>query len=123
MEGAAYLLTIEKDEALEKRMDSIISIIEAAQKDDGYLYVSHLCGIGVEEEMGKSPYDYVLHSHELYNMGHLYEGAVAYYLATGKKNWLNVAEKNANHINKVFFVGDNNYNDGIPVNQAPKIKR
>ena len=119
MEGAAYLLTIEKDEALEKRMDSIISIIEAAQKDDGYLYVSHLCGIGVEEEMGKSPYDYVLHSHELYNMGHLYEGAVAYYLATGKKNWLNVAEKNANHINKVFFVGDNNYNDGIPVNQAP----
>ena len=37
MEGAAYLLTLEKDEALEKQMDEIIDIISEAQKEDGYL--------------------------------------------------------------------------------------
>ena len=69
--------------------------------------------------MGDKPYSYVLHSHELYNMGHMYEAAIAYYRSTGKDTWLKIAEKNAQHINKVFFVGDPNYNDGIPVNQAP----
>ena len=49
----------------------------------------------------------------------MYEGAVAYYRATGKRKWLDVAEKNAKHINKVFFEGDANYNGGVPVNQPP----
>ena len=52
-------------------------------------------------------------------MGHMYEGAIAYYQATGKRKWLDVAEKSARHINKVFFEGDPAYNDGKPVNQAP----
>ena len=124
MEGAAYLLTIEKDEALEKQMDEIIDIIGKAQAADGYLYEHHL----VSEEMrnpnnkwgtGDRPYSNVLFSHELYNMGHMYEGAIAYYRATGKRHWLDIAEKSARHINKVFFEGDANYNDGNPVNQAP----
>ena len=49
----------------------------------------------------------------------MYEGAIAYYRATGKDKWLKVAEKSARHFNKVFFEGDPNYNDGRPVNQAP----
>jgi len=44
---------------------------------------------------------------------------VAYFRATGKRNWLDVAEKSARHINKVIFEGDPNYNDGKPINQAP----
>ncbi len=124
MEGAAYLLTLEKDEALEKQMDEIIDIISQAQKEDGYLYEDHI----VDKEMrnprniwgtGDRPYSYVISSHELYNMGHMYEGAIAYYKATGKRKWLDVAEKSARHINKVFFEGDPAYNDGKPVNQAP----
>ena len=124
MEGAAYLLTIEKDEALEKQMDEIIEIIGAAQAPDGYLYEHHI----VSEEMrnpsnywgsGKKPYTNVLFSHELYNMGHMYEGAIAYYRATGKRKWLDIAEKSARHINRVFFEGDSAYNNGNPVNQAP----
>ena len=120
MEGAAYLLTLEKDPELEKRMDEIIDIIANAQCSDGYLYEWFTApmkdrGWGA----GDKPYSFVVHSHELYNMGHMYEGAVAYYRATGKRKWLDVAEKNAQHINKVFFEGDPNYNNGIPVNQAP----
>jgi DUF1680 family protein len=122
MEGAACLLTIEKDPVLEKRMDEIIDIIAEAQCEDGYLYEP----LTVPESMyartkstGYSRYSYVLHSHELYDMGHMYEAAIAYYKATGKRKWLDVAEKNARHINKVFFEGDPAYNDGKPVNEAP----
>ena len=119
MEGAAYLLNIEPDEALEAQMDQLITIIGQAQQEDGYLYVSHTCGIADEGEMGLTPYSWVIHSHELYNVGHLYEGAVAYFEATGKRAWLEIAEKSARHVNKAFFEGDPNYNDGVPLNQAP----
>jgi DUF1680 family protein len=121
MEGVAYLLTLEKDAELEKQMDEIIDIIAEAQCPDGYLYewftapFKNKNGWGA----GDKPYSFVVHSHELYNMGHMYEAAIAYYRATGKRKWLDVAEKNAQHINKVFFEGDPNYNDGNPVNQAP----
>lgn len=120
MEGAAYLLQTERDPALEARMDRIIEVIAAAQAEDGYLYPSHITGVGsAEAMMGDTPYSYVVHSHELYNMGHLYEAAVAYYQATGKDRLLQVAEKNARHVNRVFFEGDPAYNGGRPVNQAP----
>lgn len=122
MEGAAYLLTLESDPELEQRMDEIIDIIADAQCEDGYLYEP----LTVPETMykrssgtGDRPYSYVLHSHELYDMGHMYEAAIAYYKATGKRKWLDVAEKNARHINKVFFEGDPAYNDGKPVMEAP----
>jgi DUF1680 family protein len=69
--------------------------------------------------MGDTPYSYVVHSHELYNMGHLYEAAVAYHQATGKDNLLKIAEKSAQHINRVIFEGDPRYNGGKPVMQAP----
>lgn len=119
MEGAAYLLTIKPDPALEQQLDGIIDVIADAQQDDGYLYVAHICKIANPRVMGETPYSWVVHSHELYNMGHMYEGAIAYYRATGKRKWLEVAEKSARHFNKVFFQGDPNYNGGRPVMQAP----
>ena len=119
MEGAALMLQTTPSAAVEKKMDAIIDIIAKAQDEDGYLYVS-LQTKSPGRLMGKTSYSYVVHSHELYNMGHMYEGAVAYYQATGKDNWLKLAEKNAKHINQVMFVGGNKkYNDGKPINQAP----
>jgi len=125
MEGAACLLTLERDTALERQMDNIIDFIAGAQQTDGYHYESHITGVSKNAShwggagMGDKPYSWVVHSHELYNMGHQYEAAIAYYQATGKDKWLKVAEKNARHINRVFFEGDPNYNEGKPVNQAP----
>lgn len=122
MEGAACLLTLEKDAELEKQMDEIIDVIAAAQAPDGYLYEHHILPKHLRNPhnyAGDTPYSYVVHSHELYNMGHMYEAAIAYYRATGKRKWLDVAEKNAKHINKVFFEGDPNYNGGKPIMQAP----
>lgn len=122
MEGAACLLTLEKDAELEKQMDEIIDVIAAAQAPDGYLYEHHILPKHLRNPhnyAGDTPYSYVVHSHELYNMGHMYEAAIAYYRATGKRKWLDVAENNAKHINKVFFEGDPNYNGGKPIMQAP----
>ncbi len=120
MEGAAYLLQLERDPKLEARMDKIIAIIGDAQEENGYLYPSHTTGVGTGKNMmGDRPYSFVVHSHELYNMGHLYEAAVAYYETTGKDALLKIAEKNARHINRVFFEGDPKYNGGNPVRQAP----
>ena len=125
MEGAAYLLTLEKDTALENEMDQIIKVISQAQQDDGYHYESHITKVSEHhphwggDGMGDKPYSWILHSHELYNMGHLYEAAVAYFQATGKDTFLKVATKNANHLFQVFLEGHPNYNDGKPIHQAP----
>ncbi|MEC8936645.1 MAG: beta-L-arabinofuranosidase domain-containing protein, partial [Pseudomonadota bacterium] len=120
MEGVAYLVKLKKDPTLEAQFDRIVDVIEAAQEPNGYLYPSHTTGVGkTKNMMGDKPYEFVVHSHELYNMGHLYEAAVTYYQATGKDKLLKVAEKNARHVNKVFFEGDPKYNEGKPVRQAP----
>lgn len=120
MEGAAYLAQLQDDPELEAQFDRIVDVIAAAQEPNGYLYPSHTTGVGSDRNMmGNEPYTFVVHSHELYNMGHLYEAAIAYYQATGKDKLLRVAEKNARHVNQVFFVGDPKYNGGKPINQAP----
>tara|TARA_A100001388_G_C28772502_1_gene504841 strand:+ start:1830 stop:4295 length:2466 start_codon:yes stop_codon:yes gene_type:complete len=120
MEGAAYLAQLQDDPELEAQFDRIVEVIAAAQEPNGYLYPSHTTKVGTSKSMmGDEPYTFVVHSHELYNMGHLYEAAIAYYLATGKDKLLEVAEKNARHVNQVFFVGDPKYNDGKPIRQAP----
>lgn len=120
MEGVAYSLMHQSNPELEKFMDETALLIEAAQEEDGYLYLSHSCHNIRPEEMGEKPYSYILHSHELYNVGHLYEAAVAYYQATGKDKLLNIAIKSAKHVNKVIFEGgDPKYNDGKPIMQAP----
>lgn len=120
MEGVAYSLMINPDSELEEFMDHVIDLIAASQEEDGYIYISHTCGNATPDNMGEKPYTWVVHSHELYNVGHMYEAAVAYYQATGKRKLLDVSEKNALHINKVFFEGgDPSYNGGKPIMQAP----
>jgi len=120
MEGAAYLLQLQRDPELEKTLDELADVIAGAQHENGYLYPSHTTGVGqAKNMMGDKPYTFIVHSHELYNVGHMYEAAIAYYRATGKKKLLDVAEKSAQHINKVIFEGDPKYNDGKPIRQAP----
>lgn len=119
MEGAAYLLALQRDAALEEQMDEIIDVIAAAQQPDGYLNATRtLYPHTPIDMMGDGRYAFIDHSHELYIVGHLYEAAVAYYRATGKRKLLDVAERNAQHVERVFFQGDPKYNGGKPKNQA-----
>jgi DUF1680 family protein len=103
MEGAAYSLSLHRDPELEKYMDDLISKVAAAQEKDGYLYTNRT--IDPENPApgaGKERWSNLGSSHELYNVGHMYEAAVAYYQATGKRSFLDVALKNADFIAGVF---------------------
>jgi len=98
MEGAAYSLQQQYDPKLDKYLDDLIAKIAAAQEDDGYLYTIRTIkgDSAMTEREGKHRWEMVrMHSHELYNVGHMYEAAVAHYNATGKTNFLDVAKKNA----------------------------
>ncbi|MGD9347423.1 MAG: glycoside hydrolase family 127 protein [Candidatus Aminicenantes bacterium] len=106
MEGAAYSLAIHPDPELENYMDDLIAKVAAAQEDDGYLFTTRTIDPNnVAPGSGEERWSNLSSSHELYNVGHMYEAAVAYYLATGKRNFLDVALKNADLIASEFGPG------------------
>ena len=108
IEGASYSLKTNPDPKLEAYLDTLIYKIGMAQEDDGYLYTNRTIaemhgGKGLHE--WASPVRWELDSilsHELYNLGHLYEAAVAHYQATGKRTLLDIAIKSADLVNKDF---------------------
>ncbi len=106
IEGASYSLMLKPDKNLEKKLDGLIEIIGKAQEEDGYLYSART---GKSEKMkgsiGPERWSNLQWSHELYNVGHLYEAAVAHFLATKKKSFLNIALKNADLICNTFGTG------------------
>lgn len=102
IEGASYSLAIKYDAKLDTYLDSIIAIIQAAQEPDGYLYTARTNKAAkLKRWMGDKRWEKT-NSHELYNMGHLYEAAYAHYLATGKRSLLDIALKNAELLIKDF---------------------
>jgi DUF1680 family protein len=103
IEGASYSLLVHPDPELDRALDAMIVKIAAAQEPDGYLFTARTCdpshpqpGIGPERWVEETV------SHELYNAGHLYEAAVAHYLATGKRSLLDVAIRNADLVAATF---------------------
>ncbi len=107
IEGAAYSLQMFPDAKMEQTIDSLIYLIGEAQEDDGYLYTNRtIMGENGHEWAGKKRWEKVDDlSHELYNLGHFYEAATAYYLATGKREILDIAIKSADLIDEVFGYG------------------
>ena len=109
IEGAAYSLQTFRNPQLEQKVDSIIDLIAAAQEPDGYLYTFRTMNPNNHQNktVGEKRWVNVESgSHELYNQGHLYEGAVAYYLATGKRKLLDVAIKSADCICRAIGPND-----------------
>lgn len=107
IEGASYSLAVEYDPKLDAYLDSVIAIIAAAQEPDGYLTtcVTNKC-TRLSGWWGTHRWEKI-NSHELYNSGHLYEAAVAHYLATGKRSLLDVAIRNADLVCEVFGPAEN----------------
>ncbi len=104
IEGASYTLSVHPDPKLEAYVDRLIKKIAAAQEPDGYIYTTR-------EIDPQHPHPWAgakrweneeILSHELYNLGHLYEAAVANYQATGKRVLLDVAIKSANLLVRTF---------------------
>ena len=92
---------------LDAYVDGLIAKIAAAQEPDGYLYTTRTINPENPHRWAGTE-RWVLErddSHELYNLGHLFEAAVAHYLATGKKNLLDVATQAADLLVKTFGPG------------------
>lgn len=107
IEGASYSLAVHPDAQLAAYVDSLITIVGKAQEPDGYLYTARTIDplhphpwSGSERWVKENEL-----SHELYNSGHLFEAASAHYLATGKKNFLDIALKNADLLVATFGPG------------------
>lgn len=102
IEGASYSLAVKYDPKMDAYLDSVITLISAAQEPDGYLTtcVTNKCE-RLSRWWGTQRWE-KLNSHELYNCGHLYEAAVAHFRATGKRSLLDVAIKNADLVCQVF---------------------
>ncbi|MBX2841894.1 MAG: glycoside hydrolase family 127 protein [Flammeovirgaceae bacterium] len=108
IEGIAYTNYFNSNESLTDAADSLIKLFNAAQDENGYLHTFHMAKQSTEPWARKRPdhhWDDIENMHELYCAGHLIEGAVAYYKAIGKKEFLDVAIKLANHINNTFGYG------------------
>lgn len=103
MEGASYVLAAEYDAGLDHYMDSLIALVGAAQEPDGYLYTIRTIGKPLHKAAGKERWSYIAQSHELYNVGHMYEAAVAHFQATGKRSFLDIAIRNADLLYKTFY--------------------
>jgi len=99
IEGSSYSLISEPNPKLDAYMDSVITIIKTGQEPDGYLTTwftidrQHPPASWVKPS--KTRWENEISSHELYNSGHLFEAAAAHYWATGKRNLLDIALKNA----------------------------
>ena len=96
IEAVGYSLTQHPDPELEKTADEAIDIVCAAQLENGYLDTYYI--ISDQDKIFTNLKD----NHELYCFGHLTEGAVAYYQATGKDKLLKAAERYADYISSCF---------------------
>lgn len=111
LEAVGFSLSIFPDKELEKTADALIDIIAAAQEEDGYLDTYFT----LNDNDGKNRrWTNLLEGHELYCAGHMMEAACAYYESTGKKKLLDVMEKNAECIYKVFMEGSQFNKEAYP---------
>ena len=97
IEGASYSMQIYPDKKLDRYIDSVLTIVKAAQEPDGYLYTARTMNPKHPHEWsGTKRWEKEEDlSHELYDLGHMLEGAIAHYQATGKRNFLDIAIKYA----------------------------
>ena len=100
IEAASYALAHRRDAGIEAKIEAIIDDLENAQAKDGYLNCWYLC---------REPHHRwtnLRDNHELYNAGHLLEGAIAYFRTTGRRRFLDVMERYLDHIRETFGTGE-----------------
>lgn len=106
IEGASYILQTYPDKKLKAYIDSVLNIIAGGQEADGYLYTARTMNPKHPHEWS-GPTRWSKEedlSHELYNLGHMVESAVAHWQATGSRKFLDIAIRYADCV--VREVGD-----------------
>jgi DUF1680 family protein len=101
IEAASYALRHRRQSAIEAQIDEIAEHLAAAQLPDGYLNCWY-----IEREL-PNRWTNLRDNHELYCAGHLLEGALAYFQATGKHSLLETMLRYIDHIATMFGSGPN----------------
>lgn len=96
IEAASYTLKAHSNPDIEAKIDAIVEKLEQGQMADGYLNSWF-----IRREPEKR-WTNLRDLHEMYSMGHLLEGAVAYFEATGKRRFLDVMIRAVDHIIDTF---------------------
>jgi len=96
IETAAYALNRRRDPELEARIDAVIDMYGKLQQPDGYLSSWY------QRIQPGLRWTNLRDCHELYCAGHLIEGAVAYFHATGKRKLLDIMSRYADHVGSMF---------------------
>lgn len=124
IEGASYALSVAPDPKLDAYVDGLVAKIAAAQEPDGYLYTARTIDpdnphrwSGRERWVNERN-----DSHELYDLGHLFEAAVAHYQATGKRSLLNVATRAADLLVQTFGPGKRSTWPGHQITEMALVK-
>ncbi len=99
IEAASYALSHRRDADIEGKIDEIVEQLAKAQLPDGYLNCWYL------DREPQNRWTNLRDNHELYNLGHLLEGAVAYFHATGKRRFLDIMLRYVDHVATVFGPG------------------
>jgi len=110
IESASFCLSVKPDSALAARVEKTIERVAAAQEPDGYLYTfrtMHPDSPGHSWIGAKRWETEPRFSHELYDLGHLYEAGCAHYRATGSRTLLDICLKSAELLQKDFGNGVN----------------
>ena len=105
LEAMAYSLKNHPSKEMEAKCDEWIDKIAAAQQPDGYLNTFYTLNEPQNRYTDMS-------MHEDYNCGHMIEAAVAYFNATGKRKFLDVAVKWADHFDNTFGPGKRHWVTG-----------
>ncbi|MEJ8840857.1 beta-L-arabinofuranosidase domain-containing protein [Lacibacter sp. H375] len=105
LEAMAYSLKTHPNAEMEKKCDEWIDKIAAAQQPDGYLNTWYTLK-GLQDRYTD------MSMHEDYNAGHMIEAAVAYFNATGKRKFLDVCIKWADHFDALFGPGKRHWVTG-----------
>ncbi|MBC6994238.1 glycoside hydrolase family 127 protein [Neolewinella lacunae] len=121
IEGASNSLISSPNDELSHLLDTLIAIIAVGQEEDGYLTTWRTINpaappakwVAVDQGVR---WESLGASHELYNAGHLYEAAVVHHLATNKRNFLDIALKNADLMVATFGEGAGKIQD-VPGHQ------
>ena len=99
IEAASYALSHRRDADIEAKIEAITDDLEKAQAPDGYLNCWYL------QREPENRWTNLRDNHELYNLGHLLEGGIAYFLATGRRRLLDILERYVEHVRQTFGPG------------------
>lgn len=97
LEAACNVLQANENNNLKTKVNELVELISKSQLEDGYLNTFF------STKLVNERFTNLLHMHELYCAGHLIQAAIAHQEATGSNYLLNIAQKYADLIFKIFY--------------------